>query len=163
VTRTATVTPVSTGTWAPQYGGWGRFNADRGTDILYQGGGDIGAGLLRGAAFYGDRVRALGATAITHATVHLIATGYNSGSWGLLLQGTAQNAQPSGDVTLTGGQAGTTIAGTTEMDLDITEQVEAMRTGSVGGLALVGGSYGAVYGTSRGTGMALNVTYTREA
>lgn len=159
VRRTATITPVSTGTYAPSYGGWGRFNAYRGTDILYQGGGDIGVGLLRGAAFYGDRVLALGASKIVSASVRLMGTGYNSGSWTAVVQACAEGSQPGGDVTLTGGTVGAAMSGTSTVDVDVTGMVELMRAGSAGGLALVGDVYGASWGTSRGGALALSLTY----
>lgn len=158
VRRTATITPASTGTfWGGR--GWGTFNAGRGTDILYQGGGDIGVGLLRGAAFYGDRVKALGASKIVSASVRLIGTGYNYGSWTAVLQACAEGSQPGGDVSLTGGTVGAAMSNTAAVDVDVTSMVEAMRAGTAGGLALVGDVYGASYGTSRGGALALSLTY----
>lgn len=158
VRRTATITPASTGTfWGGR--GWGAFNAGRGTDILYQGGGDIGVGLLRGAAFYGDRVKALGASKIVSASVRLMGTGYNSGAWQAVIQACAEGSQPGGDVSLTGGTVGAAMSNTASVDVDVTGMVELMRAGTAGGLALVGSTYGASWGTSRGGALALSLTY----
>lgn len=159
--KTATITPVSTGTYWPSGGGWGRFNTGRygGASDLYQYGQGIGVGLLRGAAFYGGRVKALGASHIVSATVHLAGNGSNYGAWSPVLQATTQGGQPGGDVTLTGPTASASIAGTGSADPSVTAQVDLMRTGAAGGLALVGSTYGALFGTSRGGAMALRVTY----
>lgn len=160
VRKTATITPTSTGTYWPGGGGWGRFNSGRygGVSDLYQYGQGIGVGLLRGAAFYGDRIKALGASKIVNASVHLMGNGSMRGGWSPVLQATTQNAQPGGDVSLTGGTYTGSVSGTSETDVDVTAAVELMRTGAAGGLALVGATYGGLYGTSRGTGMALSVT-----
>ena len=159
--KAATITPVSTGTYWPNGGGWGRFNSGRygGASDLYQYGQGIGVGLLRGAAFYGDRVRALGASSIVSASVHLMGNGSMRGGWSPVLQATTQNAQPGGDVSLTGGTYTGSVSGTSETDVGVTAAVELMRTGAAGGLSLVGTTYGGLYGTSRGQGMALSVTY----
>lgn len=158
VRRSAVVTPASTGTyWGGR--GWGTFNAGRGTDILYQGGSDIGVGLLRGAAFYGGRILALGASRIIAANAHLAATGYNSGSWSAVLQPTWQSNQPGGDISLVGAPSSSAISGTGTADIDVTAAVELMRKDQAGGLALVGGTYGAVWGTSRGDAMSLSIDY----
>ena len=161
VRKTATITPTSTGTYWPGGGGWGRFNSGRygGVSDLYQYGQGIGVGLLRGAAFYGDRVRALGASSIVSASVHLMGNGSMRGGWSPVLQATTQNAQPGGDVSLTGGTYTGSVSGTSETDVDVTAAVELMRTGDAGGLALVGAQYGGLFGTSRGRGMALSITY----
>ena len=161
IRKTDTITPTSTGTYWPGGGGWGRFNSGRygGVSDLYQGGPEIGVGLLRGVAFYGDRIKALGASKIVNASVHLMGNGSMRGMWSPVIQAATQNGQPSGDVTLTGGTYTGSLSGTGETDMNVTAAVELMRTGAAGGLALVGGAYGAVYGTSRGTGMALSVTY----
>ena len=159
VRRSATITPVSSGSY--WRGSWGQLNANRygGPSDLYQHGEGVGLGPTRGAAFYGARVRALGASSIVSATVHLMGNGSNRGSWTPVLQATVQDSQPGGDVSLTGGTSAGSITGTSETDVDVTGAVDLMRTGAAGGLALVGGTYGALYGTSRGTGMALSVTY----
>lgn len=159
--KTTVITPASTSTWAPSYGGWGRFNAGRygGASDLYQHGEGIGAGTLHGAAFYGDRVRALGATAIVSATVHLMGNGSNRGTWQPVLQACTQKTQPSGDVTTTGPTFTGSLSGTGETDIGVAAAVELMRTGQAGGLTLVGTTYGGLYGTSRGRGMALSITY----
>lgn len=161
IRKTATITPTSTGTYWPGGGGWGQFNSGRygGVSDLYQGGPEIGVGLLRGAAFYGDRIKALGASKIVNASVHLMGNGSMRGTWSPVIQAATQNAQPGGDVSLTGGTYTGSVSGTSETDVDVTAAVELMRTGAAGGLALVGTTYGAVYGTSRGRGMALSVTY----
>lgn len=159
--RTATITPVSTGTYWPNGGGWGRFNSGRygGVSDLYQYGQGIGVGSLRGVAFYGDRVRALGASSIVSASVHLMGNGSMRGGWSPALQATTQKAQPAGDVSLTGGTYTGSVSGVGETDVGVTAAVELMRTGAAGGLALVGTTYGGLYGTSRGRAMALSVTY----
>lgn len=149
--------------WSSTYrhasGKWGDWNRGRygGTSTLYQGNG-FGSGLLTGLATYGDQLVNLGATSIDAIEVALIPVGLSGASGPATVQGSPQGEPPGGAPV----GAGDTASGDGLVALPASIR-EGMRTGSVRGLALVGGNYWAVAGAGNGDGMVLVVTYTRPA
>ncbi|MDA8440541.1 MAG: hypothetical protein M0Z51_17005, partial [Propionibacterium sp.] len=109
---------------------------------------------LKGLAVYGDQIVNLSALSIVSATVTM---NLSNGAGFPAAQGS-----PSGTPAPAGPPAssGAINAGTGIVPLDPTT-CESLRTGAFKGIALVGSSYCAAYGTSRADGMVLNVTYTR--
>ncbi|MGL5830441.1 MAG: hypothetical protein ACRC0L_12860, partial [Angustibacter sp.] len=148
------VRPVETGTYRTSRGAWGRWNADRyGVSALWQGDA-YGSGSLIGAAFYGRRLSGLRAREIERIDV-MVPRAEGSGSVGLA--GSSMGSRPSG-----APSSGTTAASGSDSRISLPAGLrEQFRTGDVRGLVLSGASYLAVYGTSRGSGMALSITYTR--
>lgn len=156
VTQTVTVRPTWSGTWRVVRSAWDRWNTDRygGRSTLYQGSA-YGSGDLIGLAVYGEQLVSLGATEITRVVV---STPLATGSGDATVQGSPHGSKPSGAPTVSGA----TASGASAVELDASVR-EAMRTGSVKGLATVGASYRGTYGTSKANGMSLAVTYTRPA
>lgn len=162
VTRTVTITPNDTGTYRVSRGAWDRWNTDRfgGASTLYQGNAH-GSGQLIGAAFYGNKVSALGAVTITRIRVLLRGAGLNESSFpAISLTGVYEGSRPGGVPSGAGqvfggnpGQSGTAWATVNSADL------EAWRVGVLRGLAVVGGGYAAVRGLSAADGMVLEVTF----
>ncbi len=157
---TTVIGPQWSGTWRSTRSAWDRWNVDRygGRSTLYQGDG-FGSGSLKGLATYGDQLVNLGATSIDDVQVAIRNVGLASGSPAVTVQGSPHGTQPAGAPSSSGDTA-------TGMDawvpLPATVR-EAMRTGAVKGLALVGLTYSACAGAGNGDGMALAVTYTRPA
>ncbi len=162
-----TVGPTWSSSWSAKRGGWndgGRWwNGDRygGGPTLYQGStsAGTGSGVLTGLATYGDQLVNLGAVSIDDVKVANRNVGLASGSPAVTVQGSPHGSEPAGAPS----HSGDTASG---MDtwLPLPASVrEAMRTGAVKGLALVGGSYSACAGAGNGDGMVLAVTYTRAA
>lgn len=157
VTATATILPTWSGTWRTVRSAWDRWNVDRpeygGRATLYQG-SDYGSGSLTGLAVYGDQITGLGALSIVSATVNLVRA---TGSGTPTVQGATNGTPyPAGGPSVTGD----TAAGVGAVPLPVST-CEGLRTGAIRGLALVGGTYAAVFGRSRADGMALQITYTR--
>lgn len=150
-----TIGPTWSGTWRASRGAWDRWNTSQfgGRSDLYQGDG-YGSGPLVGLATYGDQLRNLGAISIDAINVSLIHNGGTGMSGPPILQGAANGSQPGGGPSTFGGTFGSEVPAGTREDL---------RTGAAKGIALVGGGYYAVRGTSHPAGMALDVWYTRSA
>lgn len=156
VTASATILPIWSGTWSTKWGKWGAWtNGGRygGSSSLYQGDA-YGSGTLKGLAVYGDQIVNLGAISILSASVTMNPS---TGSGTPTVQGSPSGTPAPGGPP---SSSGATNAGTGAVPLDGTI-CEGLRTGSVKGLALVGGGYVAVYGTSAADGMVLRITYTR--
>jgi hypothetical protein len=156
VSDTAVIRPSWSGTYREIRGAWDRWNTDRygGRSTLWQGDA-FGSGPLTGLATYGSQItnlRALSISAIKVTIVHA----YGDGS--VTVQGSPHASKPSGSPS----SSGSTASGTSTISLP-SDVREAFRTGSVKGLALVGGSYQGVRGTSHPSGMALSITYMRAA
>jgi hypothetical protein len=147
------------GTYRHNRSAWDRWNGGSygGYSTLYQGDG-FGSGPLTGLATYGDQLVNLGAISIEKIEVTLRSVGLSGASGPAVVQGSPHASQPAGAPT----SSGDTAAGDGAAALTATMR-EAMRTGAVRGLALVGGNYWAVAGAGNGSGMTLLVTYTRPA
>jgi hypothetical protein len=167
VTTPAVVTgasAVATTVLFPQWSGtyrhastWDRWNVNRygGRSTLYQGNG-YGSGALTGLATYGDQIVNLGAVNIDRARVMLRGVGLSGAAGPATVQGSPHGSRPDGPPT----GAGATATGDGWVDLPAS-MLDAMETGAVKGLALVGPNYWAVAGAGNGDGMALEVTYRR--
>ncbi len=157
---TQTIGPQWSGSYRHSAGAWDRWNTGRygGRSTLYQGNGQ-GSGPMTGLAVYGDQLVNLGATSIDRARVALRSVGLASGSPAVTVQGTASGTQPGG-APVTGGETASGMGAWVDLPSGIRE---AMRTGGVKGLALVGAAYSAVAGAGNGDGMVLEITYTRPA
>lgn len=152
--------PQWSGTYRSSRAAWDRWNTDRygGRSTLYQGDA-FGSGPLVGYAAYGAQVANLGAISIDRIQVAVRPLGLPSGSGPATLIGTTQNfpapaGGPSG--------VGATVTGSGWVDLP-GSVLESWRTGAIGGLATIGGTYRAFAGAGNGDGMTLVVTYTRNA
>jgi hypothetical protein len=156
VSDTAVIRPSWSGTYRSIRGAWDRWNTDRygGRSTLWQGDA-FGSGPLTGLATYGSQVVNLRALSISRVTVTVVHA-YGEGS--VTVQGSVHGSKPSGAPS----SSGSTASGVSTISLP-SDVREGMRTGSVRGLALVGGSYQGVRGTSHPSGMALSITYTRAA
>lgn len=156
VTARATIRPTWSGTWRASAAAWDRWNADRygGRSTLYQGSA-YGSGALTGLAVYGGQVVNLRALSITSAAVYALTV---TGSGSLTVQGSASGSKPAGAPASSGSTA--TGMGWINLPADVRE---ALRTGATRGFAAVGANYLAVRGTSYPAGMALRITYTRNA
>lgn len=146
--------------WSGSYrtgSGWDRWNTNRygGRSTLYQGSG-YGSGPMKGLATYGDQLVNLGAVTIDKVTVRLVGAGLSGAAGPATVQGSPHGERPDGAPSSSGDTA--TGDGVAELPATVRE---AMRTGAVKGLALVGANYWAVLGAGPGGGMALDVTYTR--
>lgn len=160
VRAVAVIVPQWSGTWRASRGAWDRWNADvgryGGRSTLYQG-SSFGSGPLTGLATYGDQIVNLGATSIERIEVAVRSVGLASGSPPVTVQGSPHGAPPGGAPSSSGDTA-SGMGGLVNLPPSTRE---AMRTGAVKGLALVGGPYSAAAGAGSGDGMALTVTYTR--
>lgn len=166
VAASATILPTSTGSWRAVRGAWDRWTGGDGAPTdLYQGDG-YGSGPMVGLATYGDQIVGLGATEITSISVMLVrvSTG-TTGPVTLVVQGSPHGVRPGGAPSGSGETAQVVLArGGDSIRLALPASVcEAMRTGAVKGLVLVGGTYAGVKGVTRADGMALSVTYRRPA
>lgn len=160
VTVTQTINAQWSGSYRHSRSAWDRWNTSRygGRSTLYQGDGQ-GSGPMTGLAVYGSQLVNLGAISITRVRVRLNSVGLASGSPAVTVQGSPHGSKPAGAPS----SSGATASGMNDW-VDLPSSVrEAMRTGAVRGLATVGGSYSAVAGAGNGSGMALQVTYTRNA
>lgn len=153
-TLTTTVTPTWSGTYRAGHG-WDSWNVSRygGRTDLYQG-AVSGSGTMRGLALYGSRVTGLHADSITKAVLTLTGNGSARNSWPAVLQAASKTASgPS----VSGATATVTVTGTSTVKVDVTALAPGLLSGL--GIALVGGTYGAVNGT--GASMSLALTYKK--
>lgn len=167
VTVTKTIGPTWSGTWRSSRGAWDQWNAGRseygGRSTLYQGDA-FGSDPLKGLACYGTQVTNLGALSITSAVVTLRGADLRLASYpAVTVQGSAHGSRPAGGPSSSGstasGSPGRSGVARVALPADLRE---GLRTGALRGLALVGGGYNAVRGTSAGDGMTLTLTYTRK-
>lgn len=162
-TATATILPTWSGTWRGTR--WDNWNVGRygGRSDLYQGNAH-GSGPLVGLATYGDQLVGLGATAISSIALTVERNG-SGGAAAVTVQGSPHGTPPAGAPSSSGDTASSgSLAATAKGQIALTTNMrEALRTGAAKGLCLVGATYAGVFGTSRGDGMALFVTYTRPA
>lgn len=147
-----TIRPSDSGTWSNKWGAFDKWYTSLGSTTLWQG-NDFGSGVLEGIAVYGNQVKGLNALSIDAMTLHVPL---RHGSGTVQVQETSQGslANPS--------PSGATASGTDTIALGSTIR-ENFRTGATKGLCLVGGTYLAVWGTAKASGMALSITYTRAA
>lgn len=162
-TATTTILPTWSGTWRATR--WDNWNQTRygGRSDLYQGNA-YGSGPLVGLATYGDQLVGLGATTITAAVLTVERNG-SGGAAAVTVQGSSLGTPPAGAPSSSGDTASSaSLAATGKGQIALTAGMrEALRTGAAKGLCLVGATYAGVFGTSRGDGMSLFVTYTRPA
>lgn len=162
VTSTRVILPTGSGTWRAMRGAWGRWGVAADTA---QGNAD-GSGPLTGLACYGDQIVALGATTILKATLTLVQnpdSGFST-PWPAVVQGSPHGALPAGAPTAAGTTTTVTMPGrgrgstaTADLPADVRN---ALRTGSVKGLALTGSTYGSALGAGRhGLAWALTLEY----
>lgn len=165
VAVSALVVPTWSGSWRAAVGAYGRWNVGtNGADALWQGNA-YGSGPMTGVATYGNRVTNLGALSIEGITVTLRGAGVSAASWPpITVQGVTSGTPPVGAPS-PGGDTATGSPGARGVaHPSLTPAMcEAFRTGGVRALALVGGGYGAVRGTSASDGMVLRINYTRPA
>lgn len=156
VSDTAVIRPSWSGTYRVIRADWDRWNTEKygGRSTLWQGNA-YGSGTLIGLATYGSQITNLRALSISRITVNIVPA-YGSGT--VVLQGSPHGSKPSGAPS----SSGSTASGSDNIPLP-SDVREAMRTGSVKGLALVGSTYLGVRGTSDPSGMSLSITYTRRA
>lgn|GEM_PF-4743635 len=150
-TASRTVSPSGAGTWRVDSGAWDRHNGS--TKPVYQG-TYTRPGVsrpLRGLAWYGTQVTALGASAITKATLSVVSNGSpGAGDWTATVQGCASGSKPAGAPTFTGDTFTVTVpsgAGGTATVAIPSSVREALRTGAVRSLGLVGAAYGGTKST----------------
>jgi len=155
---TATIGAQWSGSYRHNRAAWDRWNTDRygGRSTLYQGNGS-GSGPMTGLAVYGDQLVNLGATSIDRVQVAIRSVGLASGSPAVTVQGSPHGTPPGGAPSASGDTA-TGMGALVDLPASVRE---AMRTGAVRGLALVGAAYSAAAGAGNGDGMSLVVTYTR--
>lgn len=161
---TTVLFPQWSGTWrhTRSPSGWDRWNVTRreygARSSLYQG--DSGAfgssGPLTGLATYGDQIVNLGAVNIDRARVMLRGVGLSGAGGPATVQGSPHGSRPDGAPS----SSGATATGDGWVDLPATV-LDAMETGAVKGLTLVGPNYWAVAGAGNGDGMALEIVYKR--
>lgn len=159
--RSTTIYPSASGTFSTKYGTWGSWGASWEGHPYSAGQGSIfGSGPLIGAGFYGNAVKALGASRITSVRVRIIGAAQGTG-WTPVLRGTTNGSTPSGaptyssTTTATGPSLGWKDTGWVTLPSAMRED---LRTGATKGLALVGSSYGVTRG--KGTsGLALAIAY----
>ena len=165
--RGKSIRPSWSGTWRAARSAWDRWNigSHGGRSDLYQG-SNSGSGALTGVALYGNRIANLKALKITRATVTLIPNGsLGKGlSVPVTIRAVKDGSKPSGAPELVGPTASTPglVAGKTTK-FNLPEEIrELLRTGDAHGLAIVGGQYQGVRGTSHSAGMALNLDYSTQ-
>lgn len=146
-----TVSPSGSGTWRTSRGAWDRWNVA--TDV-YQA-GSAGSGPLIGLAWYGDRFVGLRASSISLVRVRIVSSGNpGAGPWTATLRGCPSGSRPGGAPTFTGDTVNVTIpsgaGGVAHVDLPPSMR-EALRTGAIRSLGLVGSAYGGTIGTRGGS------------
>ena len=163
--RGKSIRPAWSGTWRASRGAYDRWNTGThgGRSDLYQG-SNRSSGALQGVAVYGNSFVNLKAVEITRMTVTLVPNGsIGAGlSVPVTLQAVSGGGAPSGAPSLIGStvQSPSLQAGkATSVALPGSVR-ELFRTGQAGGLAVVGGQYQGVRGTSHPAGMALALDYT---
>lgn len=156
-----TISPQWSGSWRHDRGAWDRWNVDRygGRSTLYQGNG-AGSGPMKGLATYGDQLTNLGAISIDAIAVNVEVL---AGGGAAVVQGSPHGAPPAGAPISSGDTASSTPLSTGGRGAAFLSPAtrEALRTGALRGLALVGASYMGLRGTP--DGMSLTVLYTRPA
>lgn len=161
-TATRTVSPVGAGTWRTDSAAWDRHNGA--TKPVYQGTSLNGHGPLRGLAWYGDQVTALGASTITGATLTVVSNGSpGAGAWTATIQGCASGSRPAGAPTFTGDTFTVSVPSGSggRVTVAIPSSVrEAMRTGAVRSLGLVGSPYGGTTSTPPSWSIAFDYEVT---
>lgn len=156
------ILPTASGTWRAIRSAWGRWGVAADTAQGSAG----GSGPLVGLAVYGDQIVALGASSITKATLTLVQnpdSGYST-PWSAVVQGSPLGSLPAGAPTSAGTTAtvgmpgrGRGTAASAELPADVRE---ALRTGAIKGLTLVGAAYGSALGAGRhGQAWALVLDY----
>lgn len=163
-TASRTVSPVGAGTWRTDSAAWDRHNGA--TKPVYQG-TYTRPGVsrpLRGLAWYGDQVTALGASTITKATLTVVSNGSpGDGAWTATIQGCASGSRPAGAPTFTGDTFTVSVpsAAGGRVTVAIPSSVrEAMRTGAVRSLGLVGSPYGGTTSTPPSWSIAFDYEVT---
>ena len=163
--RGKSVRPVWSGTWRAVRAAYDRWNVGShgGRSDLYQG-SNGSSGSLQGVAVYGNRIVNLKAVEITRMAVTLVPNGSIGAGLAVpvTLQAVRGGGVPSGAPSLVGStvQSSSLQAGkATSVALPASVR-ELFRTGQAGGLAVVGGQYQGVRGTSHPAGMALALDYT---
>lgn len=118
---------------------------------------------LIGLATYGTQITALDADDITRAVLTIRGNGYNTVPWTATFQGATDATRPSGAPTLTGDTWTATIpAGRVTTRVEVPASVrEAMRTGTVCGIALMGDTTGGTSGVTPSWCLSLDYTVTR--
>lgn len=159
VTVTKTVTPTWTGSWITS----GRWNQGRMERSVFQGRYSRW-GPYQGVAVYGQQVTALGATAITAATLTVVGQGGGTYMFTPVIQAVREGTRPGGAPSLIGqrhvhGRVSNKATHRVSLPASIRE---ALRTGAARGLALVGPDYGRTGGTDTPAGMALTLTYEKQ-
>lgn len=164
--RGKSIRPAWSGTWRASRGAYDRWNTGThgGRSDLYQG-SNGSSGALQGVAVYGNSFVNLKAVEIIKATVTLIPNGsIGAGlSVPVTIQAVKGGGTPSGAPVLTGPTVtspGLTAGKTSTLQLPVA-MCELLRTGAAGGLAVVGGQYQGIRGTSHPAGMAITVDYTK--
>jgi hypothetical protein len=166
VQETVRIAPQWSGSWRSIRSAWDRWNTSTygGRSTLYQGSG-FGSGPMIGLATYGDQLANLGATSIDAVRVRLPGVGLSGASGPATVQGSPHGSQPGGAPAGTGSTAIGAYDPSLEHDAATlaADTREGMRTGAIKGLVLVGPNYWAVAGAGNGSGMVLDVTFTRPA
>lgn len=164
-TAEVTVQPSDSGTYRHSVNRWDDWNRGQydWPRTLYQG-NDYGSGDMTGLAVYGNRIKDLGAVEITKATLTVRRNNWDApGAESAVVQGATDGKVPSGAPSTTGSTVTTPSmgkGGTRTVDLP-ESMCEALRTGAIKGLALVGSGDAGFYGT--GGSMSIEITYRRLA
>lgn len=118
---------------------------------------------LIGLATYGNQIVSLGADAITAARLTIRGNGHNTAAWTATIQGATDGTRPAGAPTLSGDTFTATIpAGMGTVTVELPASLcEALRDGTVKGLALMGDPHGGTSGNLPSWSLSIDFTATR--